>query len=92
MIADIASADDRSRIVGDHQFVVHPVIQTPLVEQHLGAPQGFNVSAIGERIEYADLDAGIRRQGKNFFVAGGGVTVVDQHAYANAAIDGAQQR
>jgi hypothetical protein len=58
LIADIASADDRDRIVRDHQLIVHAVVQPPLVQQDLDSANDSDVSAVSERIEYANFDAG----------------------------------
>ena len=58
-VTDIAAADDRRRIVSNHQLVVHAAVDPAEVENEVksGPP------AVGERVEQTNLDIGVGIEG-----------------------------
>ena len=91
LVAKVASADDRQAAVDQHQLVVHaPVLQRQVQQPSQGASDSV-AAADMQRIEYSNLDVGVRRERRDpvvMSVAGG---VVQQQAHAYAAIGGLQQ-
>ena len=91
-IGNVAPADERDRIVDDHQLVVHPVVEPPRLEQELEGAHRQQMAAIGERVEDADLDVRVSAERDQTLVAVERVAVVDQHAHPHPAVGCAQQR
>ena len=88
VVADVAAADDRDRVVHDEQFVVHAVVDaTEVGEETQQLPR-----SIGERIEDADFDVGVRIHRRDEHVAVAlEVQIVDQDAYPDTSIRGAHE-
>ena len=76
-VADIAATDDRRRIVGHHQFVVHAAIDPAEVanEVETGPP------AVGERVEQTNLDIGVGIEGGDNRIVGFVVRIVDEQPH-----------
>jgi len=91
LIADIASADERHRVVDDQQFIVHSIVEPWGVEQELAVPPQPAMTAIRERIEDSDLDCRMAVQRDDLLIASDGVPIIDQHAHAHTAIGRPQQ-
>ena len=81
-VADIAATDDRRRIVGNHQFVVHAPVDPAEVENEVetGPP------TVGERVEQTNLDIGVGIEGGDNRIAGLVVGIVDEQAHLDPAI------
>ena len=92
LIADVAAADERDRIVGHQELIMHPIVEPVLVEQEFCAAHNPVVSPVSERIEHADLDALLRRQRGDLFIAGDGFSVIQDDPDADAPVGGPQQR
>ena len=81
-IADIAATDDRRRIVGHHQFVVHATVDPAEVvnEVETGPP------TVGERVEQANLDIGVGIQRGDNRIVGSVVRIVDEQPHRDPTI------
>ena len=90
LIADIAPADERDRIVDDHQLVVHPVVEPRVAEHEFEGAKKRRMAAIRERVEDPDLDLRMRVQRHDLLIACDRFAIVDQHAHAHAAVGRAQ--
>ena len=90
LVADIAPADQRDRIVHDQQLVVHPVVEARGIEGEFESPQRRQMAAVDEGIEDPDLDGTMRFQRRDLFVAGLRFAVVDQDPHTHSAIGGLQ--
>ena len=87
MVADIASAEKRNRVVGDHQLVVHAVVQAVEVTDQVEDPRG----PAHEGVEQPDLDIRMGVQTGEDFIASVDVDIVDEKTHAHTAIRAAQQ-
>ena len=65
-VADIASADDRRRIVGNHQLVVHAAVDPAEVSNEVES----GPAPVGEWVEQTDLDIGVGVEGGDNRIAG----------------------
>ena len=90
LIADIASADKRDRVVDEQQFAVHAIVEARSGEDEFDRTDQFNMSAIHERMEYPNLDLWVGFQRRDALIAFKGVPVIDQHAHAYSAVGSAQ--
>ena len=81
-VADIAAADDRRRIVGNHQLVVHAAVDPAEVENEVES----GPAPVGERVEQTDLDIGVGIEGGDDRIAGLVVGIVDKQAHPDPAI------
>ena len=86
LVADIASADQRDRVVDDDQFVVHPVVEARIVEREFEHAQERGMTAITERVEYSNFNLPMSVQRHQLLIALNRFAVVDQHAHAHAAV------
>ena len=86
LVADVASANNGGGIVGNEQFVVHPVIHPLAGNNKLGVAQQLEHAARVERIEEPDFDSRMSGQCPDLPVASDVVGVIDQHSYAYPAI------
>lgn len=94
-IAQIAPTNHGQGVVGHKQLVVHALLRALKVgQQGPGAADGGGARA-GQRVEHAHLHIGHKSQAHDLRVRPRAVEVVQQHAYAHAALgrlhDGAQQ-
>ena len=81
-VTDIAAADDRRRIVNDHQLVVHAAVDAAKIEDEVkNGPV-----PVGERVEQADLDIGVGIEGGLNGIAGLVVGIVDEEPHPDPAI------
>ena len=81
-VADVAAADDRRRIVGDHQLVVHAAVDPAEVDKEVES----GPAPVGERVEQADLDIGVGVEGGYDGIAGLVVGIVDEQPHPDPAI------
>ena len=81
-VADIAAADDRRRIVGNHQLVVHAAVDPAEVDNEVES----GPAPVGERVEQTDLDVGVGIEGGDDGVAGLVVGIVDEEPHPDPAI------
>ena len=58
-VADIAAADDRRRIVGNHQLVVHAAVDPAEVGDEVES----GPAPVRKRVEQTDLDIGVGIEG-----------------------------
>ena len=81
-VTDIAAADDRRRIVGNHQLVVHAAVDPAEVDKEVkpGPPP------VGGRVEQTDLDIGVGVEGGFDGIAGLVVGIVDEEPHPDPAI------
>ena len=70
LVADIAAADEGDGVVDHEQLVVHAVVESAGIEQKLEGPNGTNMSAIGEWIEYAHFDGRMRIERSDLIITG----------------------
>ena len=83
VVADIAAADDRRRIVGDHQLVVHAAVEPAEVDKEV-EPRPPPVAG---RVEQSDLDIGMGVEGGFDRIAGLVVVgIVDEEPHPHPAI------
>ena len=82
VVADIAAADDRRRIVGHHQLVVHAAVDPAEVDKEVepGPPP------VAGRVEQTDLDIGVGVEGGFDRIAGLVVGIVDEEPHPDPAI------
>ena len=81
-VADIAAADDRRRIVGNHQLVVHAAVDPAEVDNEVES----GPAPVGERIEQTDLDIGVGIEGGDNRIAGLVVGIVDEEPHPDPAV------
>ncbi len=86
MIADVTAADERHRVVGDQQFIVHSIVEPPRVESEVQLAQQPRVPSIIKWIENSHLDGRMAQKPQDLLIAGDRVTVIDEHANAHSAI------
>ena len=83
VVADIAAADDRRRIVGDHQLVVHAAVEPAEVDKEV-EPRPPPVAG---RVEQSDFDIGMGVEGGFDRIAGLVVVgIVDEEPHPDPAI------
>ena len=92
LVADVAPAGDRHRVVADQQLVVHPVVEAPALEQEFSAAQEREMAPRDVRIVDADLDVGMRGERSDHRAGVEGLCVVQKQPHAHAAVRGLQQR
>ena len=81
-VTDIAAADDRRRIVSNHQLVVHAAVDAAEVEDEVkNGPV-----ADCERVEQTNLDTGVGIEGGFHGIAGLVVRIVDEQPHPDPAI------
>ena len=81
-VADIAAADDRRRIVGNHQLVVHAAVDPAEVDNEVeNGP-----APVGERVEQTDLDTGVSIEGGFDGIAGLVKGIVHEESHPDAAV------
>ena len=91
LIADVASAGQGDGLVGNEQLVVHPVVESGMVGEILEVAKQAHVATIGPRVVNANFDVGYAGEIEESFVAGHGVSVIYEDAYADAACGRALQ-
>ena len=91
-IADIAPPDQRRRIVGDEQFVVHSIIEAALFGQELERAHHPQVAAVSEWIEDPHFHLWVGRQPQDLLVTFGGLAVIDQHPDMHPPVGCSEQR
>ncbi len=85
LVADVAPAAHRQRVVGDEQLVVHAVVDAAELVQRRQHTLRRRAGARGQWIEQPHLDIGVGREVGEHDVVAGGVEIVDQQAHAHAA-------
>ena len=88
LVAEIASADDRDRVVGHPQLVVHAAVKPLGIAQELEQASDSGLAAGHEWIEQPRLDA--RNQGRRatYEIAICGMDIVEQDAHSYTAFGG----
>ena len=91
LVPQVAPADNRHAVVRQPQLVVHASVLLRHIEQSAQGARHAGAAAQVQGVEHADLDLRMRRQrgdGPVQAIAGG---VVEQNAYAHAAVGGLEQ-
>ena len=81
-VADVASADDRRRIVGYHQLVVHATVDPAEIANEV-EPGPLTA---GERVEQTNLDIGVGIERGDNRIVGFVVGIVDEQPYLDPTI------
>ena len=90
-VADVASADDRHRVVDDERFVVHAPVEARSVDDELADLGQHRRVARVERIEQPHFDVRMRIERIEHVLGVAGIEIVDEQAHAHAAIGGGEQ-
>ena len=81
-VSDVAAADDRRRVVGDHQLVVHAAVDPAEVGDEVES----GPAPVGQRVEQTDLDFGVGIEGGDGRIAGLVVGIVDEEPDPDPAV------
>ena len=81
-VTDIAAADDRRRIVSNHQLVVHAAVDPAEVDNEVES----GPTPVGERVEQTNLDIGVSIEGGFNGIAGLVERIVDEEPHPDPAI------
>ena len=87
-VADVAPADDGSRIVGGQRLVVHAVVQAPEVGEVAQHAEG----SLPEWVVEPHLEVGVRSKCEKGRIEAGDSIVVQQETHPHAPRRGAPQR
>ena len=87
VVADVATADDRDRVVHHEELVVHAVVDAIEVGDEVQQMR----RTMGEGIEETDFDVRVRIHGGDDRVAAVEVQIIHEDPYTYAAIGGPEQ-
>jgi hypothetical protein len=76
LIANVPATDQGKSVVRDHELVVHSVVQPTFVYHEVECPKKPYMPSVLERIEYADLNQRMGRQGEELLVACDALSIV----------------
>ncbi len=86
LVRDVPPAHDRYLSVDDEGLVVHAVVDPGKIVEIRDEPTDRTLGSLGERVEYADTDVGMRLRRDPVIRGIGQEHVVDQEPYLNAPV------
>ncbi|MNF92902.1 hypothetical protein D3C84_755610 [compost metagenome] len=91
LIPQVASADDGHAVVGQPQLVVHAPMLLRKVEQPAHGSRDAGATPQMQRVEHANLDVWMRREGGDGAIQAIAGGVVEQDPHTHATVGGLEQ-